>query len=335
MLGTARSRRAAVMVSLAALSAAAWCGAQDADDGDFLARRASERCRRGEYERGLELFRQALDHGRTPRALGEMGACELRVARWSDAETHLREALALADDAWLRRHRDEAAAWLAEAQSHVGRLLLTGGIPGAEVRVGEQVMGTLPLAEPLVVGTGLLQIEVRAAGHRPWRRSLDVIGGAVTREAVSLESDVSQEPSPVAVVPAHCAAGSVLRHGLCYATEEGTSARPGARPWQVVAWLGGGLALAAGVSALGLGAAGASVESAYLQRCGGAAVAASCVGDHADTQTLLDDRAGLVNGLAVAAGVGVALAVTALLLDRAAPRMQRVAVGPTGLRVRW
>lgn len=335
MVGTAQTRRAAMMVSVALLGAASTCAAQDADDVDFLARRAAERCRRGEYERGLELFRQALDHGRTARALGEMGACELRLTRWTDAEAHLRDALALIDDPWLQRHRADAIAWLAEAQSHVARLHLIGGLPGAEVCVGERVVGTLPMAEPMLVTPGITQVEVRAPGHRAWRRALDVPGGTITREVVSLERDVPSEASnapPAAVV---CGPGSVLRGGLCYATEESTASRRGVRPWQVATWIGGGVALIAGAAALGLGAAGAAEESGYLQRCGGVGVPAACERDRADTQAALDDRAGVVNGFTAAAVVGVALAVTALVIDRAASRTRAVAFAPTGLRVQW
>jgi hypothetical protein len=336
MSGRARVSRAAMMVSLGLLGVASRASGQDADDVDFLARRAAERCRRGEYERGLELFRQALDHGRTARALGEMGACELRVGRWTDAEAHLTDALAQGDDPWLRRHRAEAAGWLAEAQSHVGRLQLTGGVPGAEVRVGERVVGTLPMAGPLVVATGPSEVEVRAAGYRTWHRLLDVLGGVVTQEAVSLERDEVFAPSVTTAAPVVCGPGSVLRNGFCYAAEGSASYRRGLRPWQVTSLIAGSVALIAGVSALGLGVDGASTESAYLQRCGGAGVPASCVRDRADTQASLDDRAALVNGLAVVAGLGVALALTAVVFDRAAPRtQQRVAIGPGGLRVRW
>lgn len=339
MSGRARVSRAAMMVSLGLLGVATSASAQDADDVDFLARRAADRCRRGEYERALELFRQALDHGRTARALGEMGACELRVARWTEAEAHLRDALEMGDDPWLRRHRAEAAGWLAEAQSHVGRLQLSGGVPGAEVRVGDRVAGTLPMAEPLIVTPGALQVEVRARGYRTWRRSLDVPGGAVTQEAVSLERDVPIEASTPASAAVVCAPGSVLRSGFCYAVEGGPSYRRGLRPWQVTSIVAGAVALIAGVTALGLGVDGASTESDYLQRCGGVGVPVSCVGDRADTQAALDDRAGVVNGLAVVAGLGVALAVTALVFDQAAPsgqpQQRRVAIGPGGLRVRW
>jgi hypothetical protein len=324
-----------MMLSVAALLRAASGRAQDADDVDFLARRAAERCRRGEYERALELFRQALDHGRTARALGEMGACELRVARWADAEAHLRDALALAEDPWLHRHRADAAGWLAEARSHVARLQLLGGPAGAEVRVADAVVATLPMAEPIVVTPGLVQIEVRAAGHRPWRRSVDVPGGGVTQEAVALERELPAASAAPAPGPVLCGAGAVMRGGMCYATDDGPSVRRGPRPWQVASWIGAGVAGVAGVTALVLGASGAGDESAYLQRCGGAAVPASCVRDRADTQAALDGRAGVVNGLAVAAGVGLALAVTALVVDRSGPRVGRVAFGPSGLRVRW
>jgi hypothetical protein len=323
-----------MMVSLATMLRAASGHAQDADDVDFLARRATERCRRGEYERALALFRQALDHGRTARALGEMGACELRVARWTDAEAHLRDALALAEDPWLHRHRAEATGWLAEAQAHVARLMLTGGPAGAEVRIADAVVATLPLAQALVVTPGLVQVEVRAAGHRAWRRSFDVPGGTTAQESVALDRDVPTE-TLAATAPIACGTGSVLRGGMCYATADSPSSRRGVRAWQVASWVGAAVAGVAGATALGLGAAGTGDEAAYLQRCGGVGVPAACVGDRADTQASLDGRAGLVNGLAVVAGVGLALAVTALVFDRSGPRVQQVAFGPSGLRVRW
>jgi hypothetical protein len=96
-------------------------------------------------------------------------------------------------------------------------------------------------------------------------------------------------PASAAVV---CAPGSVLRSGFCYAVEGGPSYRRGLRPWQVTSIVAGGVALIAGVTALGLGVDGASTESDYLQRCGGVGVPVSCVGDRADTQAALDDRAG-------------------------------------------
>jgi hypothetical protein len=336
MFGRARATRAAMTVSLALLGAASACGAQGVEDSDFLGRRAAERCRRGEFERALGLFRQALEHGRSARALGEMGACELRVARWADAEAHLRDALAQTGDPWLGRHRAQAEAWLAEAQSHVGRLLLTGGVPGAEVLVGERVVATLPMTEAVVVPPGIASIEVRAPGRRSWRRALDVAGGATVREFVSLDPEVVSEPAAPAPAPLDCGAGSVLRGGLCYATEEAVAARRGTRPAQVLAWVGASVSVVAGATALGLGVAGASDESDYLSRCGGAGVPVACERDRADTQAALDARAGMVNGFAAAAIVGAVLAVSAIIIDRGTtPPRRAVAVGPTGLRVRW
>ncbi len=310
--------------------------AQDADDVDFLARRATDRCRRGEYERALDLFRQALDHGRTGRALGEMAACELRVARWADAEAHLREALALPDDNWVHRHRGDAVSWLAEAQSHVGRLMLTGGVPGVEVRVGGEVVTPWPMVEPMVLPPGMTLVEATAPGYRAWRRSLEVTGGNVVREVIGLEREALLEPSTAAVPTAACGRGLVLRGGLCYAPEGGSLSRRGVSGWQVAIGIGASVAAIAGGLALGLGVDGASTESDYLARCGGDAVAASCVRDRVDTQASLDARASLVNGLWVVTGVGAALAITALVVDRTSPSAaRRVALGPTGLLVRW
>lgn len=326
---------AAMMVVAVGLGSATPAHAQDADDVDFLARRANDRCRRGEYERALDLFRQALDHGRTGRALGEMGSCELRVTRWSDAETHLREALALPDDEWVRRHRGDLVTWLAEAQSHVGRLMLTGAVPGAEVRVGDRAVTPWPMTEPMVLPPGPTPVEASAPGYRTWRRTLEVAGGNVTNEAISLEREAVMEPSAPVTHTVACGPGLVLRGGLCYSPEGGPMARRGVRGWQVAIGIGASIAVVAGALALGFGVDGASTESDYLSRCGGEAVAAGCVRDRADTQAELDARASLVNGLWAVTGVGAALAVTALIVDRASPGNRRVAMGPSGLVVRW
>ncbi len=333
-----RARAAYAMVlATVATAAPSPVRAQDADDVDFLARRATERCRRGEFERALDLFRQALDHGRTGRALGEMASCELRVARWADAEAHLREALALPDDNWVHRHRGDAVTWLAEAQSHVGRLMLTGAVPGAEVRVGNQVVTPWPMVEPMALPPGTVLVEVSASGYRPWRRSLEVTGGNVLREVIGLERESVMEPSAPVAQTAACGRGLVLRGGLCYAPEGGPHARRGVSGWQVAIGIGASVAAIAGGLALGLGVDGASTESDYLARCGGEAVAASCVGDRADTQAALDARASVVNGLWAVTGVGAVLALTAIIVDRtsASSTPRRVAVGPSGLVVRW
>ncbi len=333
----ARAASAMVMATVAMMAPSTVC-AQESDDVDFLARRATERCRRGEFERALDLFRQALDHGRTGRALGEMASCELRVARWADAEAHLREALALPDDNWVHRHRGDAVTWLAEAQSHVGRLMLTGGAPGVEVRVGNQVVTPWPMVEPMVLPPGTTLVEATASGYRGWRRSVEVTGGNVAREEIVLERESVMEPSAPVAQTAACGRGLVLRGGLCYAPEGGLITRRGVSGWQVTIGIGASIAAIAGGLALGLGVDGASTESDYLARCGGEGVAASCVRERADTQAALDARASVVNGLWAVTGIGAALAVTALIVDRASSSSastRRVAAGPSGLVVRW
>lgn len=336
----ARATLATTTATLALLAAAPRAAAQDADDVDFLARRAAERCRRGEFERGLDLFRQALDHGRTPRALGEMASCELRVARWADAEAHLREALGMPEEGWLHRHRAEALVWLQEAQSHVGRLLLTGGVPNAEVRVGDRVVTPWPMTEPMVLPPGPTSIEVTAPGYRAWRRSVEVApGGAVTREVIGLEREAVIEPSAPVVASTTCGHGLVLRGGLCYAPEGSPVRRRGVTGWQVAIGIGASVAAVAGGLAVGFAVDGASTESGYLARCGGEAVAASCTRDRADTQATLDAQASLVNGMLVVAGLGAALAITALVVDRSeassSASSRRVALSASGLAVRW
>ena len=179
-----------------------------------------------------------------------------------------------------------------------------------------------------------MAVEVRAQGYRTWRRSIDVAGGATTREAVALEPEVVIEAVPSAPPVSFCVPGFALRGGLCWPVGEGPSS-PGGRSWRVAGWVALGAAVVSGGAAIGLGLDGAATESAYLARCGGASVAPACAGDRALTQSALDDRASLVNGLWAAAGLSAAFAVTALLVDGSTPRVRRVGFAPSGMRIAW
>ncbi len=330
---TVRPLRVLAWGAAFALGVAPAAHAQDAGDAVFLGRRAAERCRRGEYERGLDLYRQAVEHGAGAHELGGMALCELHVARWTTAEAHFVAALAQGDARWLTRHRASLEAGLSEARSHIARLLLTGGVDGAEVRVGDTPL-RLPMTEPLVLEPGTVVVEVRAPGHRAWRRSVDLRGGETTREAVSLEREVVFEVAPSAPPSVTCVPGFVLRAGQCWPTGEAATRR-GSPVWRSTGWAALSLAVLAGGVAIGLGVDGASTESAYLDRCGGAGAPASCIQDRTSTQASLDDRATLVNAFVAVAGVGAAVALTALLVDRSTSRGRYVAVAPGGVRIAW
>lgn len=324
-------RRFALITLALALRARA-AGAQH-HEADRMARDAAARCERGDADGALEDFRQALAVEATGRVVGERALCEHRAERWLDAEAHLRDALAMADDAWVRHHRALLDAAAAETRLHLGDLTLTCSVEGAEVRVNGQPVGRTPLTSALHLPSGVVRVEVRAAGYRAWQRAIDLPGGATAQENVGLERDVpvpSSTPAPVV-----CPPGLVLRAGLCYAPEPTEEERSRVRPTQVMLWSGVAVAVVASGVALGVGLSGDATESEYLSRCSGPGVPASCARDHDDTQGALDAQAGIVNAMIAVAVVGAGVAVAGAVLDQRAARRARVALTGHGLRVSW
>lgn len=139
----------------------------------------------GRDAEALERFQRAYELTSSGHALAQIALAEQALGRWTDAYDHLTAALA-SGDPWVEARRSPLEQSLARIDEHVGRLELVEGVEGAEVRVNGEVVGTLPLSGPVTVPVGTVVLEVRAAGHVPMQRTLQIRAGARARERIVL-----------------------------------------------------------------------------------------------------------------------------------------------------
>ncbi len=153
-----------------------------------ILRRGVQLRQQGQDEAALLEFRRALAISSEPRITAQIALAEQGLQRWPDADRHLREALSASQDDYIVRHRAVLEAALGEVGRHLGSVLVTGGVAGAEVRVNGESIGTLPMEEAVRVRPGEVRIEVRAAGFAMTTRNVTVAAGGTVREQIVLSS---------------------------------------------------------------------------------------------------------------------------------------------------
>lgn len=169
-----------------------------ADKTDDLIKNALELRRNGDDQGAYPLFKQAYDASRSPRAAAQWGFCEQALGRWADAETHLSEALKASADPWVVKNRPVIVQSLAVVKSHIARVEIVGEPVGAEVLVNGNVVGRLPLPEPVRVTAGEIEVELRTPGHARASKSLRVEGRQFQKVVLRAE----REAPPVGAVAA-------------------------------------------------------------------------------------------------------------------------------------
>jgi tetratricopeptide (TPR) repeat protein len=178
-------------------------GAQAApqEDAEALIREGIELRRAGKPEPALAKFRRAYEVAPSPRSAAQLGLCEQDLSFWADAEAHLGEALRAADHPWIRANRAVLEQSLGTVRRHVSRIEIVGGPEGATIEVAGKRVGTLPLAGPVRVAEGYVEIRASAPGYRTMQRSLTIGGGQSGRVTVELErAPVAESPPPVVPV---------------------------------------------------------------------------------------------------------------------------------------
>jgi hypothetical protein len=208
-----------------------------------LLRRGVQLRQQGRDEAALREFEAASRLSQEPRVTAQIALAEQALQHWIDADRHLRLALLSAQDDYIARHRVVLETALAEIDRHLGGVLVTGGVDGAEVWVGSERIGTLPMREPAWIEPGRVRVEVRAPGYATTSRDVTTTEGGTTREEVTLAPARS---------PARTGAAVTVRppsplDGVTSAERSSGSAQ---RTWGWVTLGGGALLAAGGVVAL-------------------------------------------------------------------------------------
>jgi len=153
---------------------------------DQLIKSGVESRRRQDDAGALALFQKAYELHHSPRAVAQMGLAEFALGRWVEAELHLLEAGAASPDPWIEKNQAVVRDALARVQEHVGDLDVIGQPEGAEIVIEGRVRGRLPLGKPIRVPVGECHFEVRAPGHAPLGRTVQISADRLTRESLNL-----------------------------------------------------------------------------------------------------------------------------------------------------
>lgn len=175
--------------------------AQEPSPADALVTEGLELRREGRDAEALERFTQAYEASSSPRALAQMGLAEQALGRWLDAERHLDQAIA-AEDAWIAERRPLLTEALSAIRGRLASVEASASVEGAELYLNGAAAGVLPLAAPVRVVAGPIELEVRAEGHRPLRRTIEARGGQLVREHFELAAiEAPPAPAPEPEVP--------------------------------------------------------------------------------------------------------------------------------------
>jgi hypothetical protein len=148
----------------------------------------------GDYEGALVEFRRAQELTPNYRVLYDIGQSLYQLQRYADALKAFEDYLAQGGTQLAPVRRASVEADLKALRARVGHLEVVVNVEGAEVRVDDQVVGTSPLAAPLLVSIGHRKITVAKADRVSVEKFVDIAVGDRAKIVFDL-------PAPMAIVP--------------------------------------------------------------------------------------------------------------------------------------
>ncbi len=153
--------------------------------------------KQGRDAEALAMFEQAYAKHASPRAVAQIALAHHALAQWREAERGLIDGLRSTDDAWIERNLAYLEESLRVVQAHLAWLDVESDVVGAEVWVGGELSGRLPLAEPLRIVAGDVAVEVRATGYATMGRTLQVTASARVLSVFAFGAvPVPERPAP-------------------------------------------------------------------------------------------------------------------------------------------
>jgi len=154
---------------------------------EALIQRGIQLRRNSADEEALAVFLEAERQAPTSvRVLLHVVTAAQSAGKWLLADSYMRKVSLLSDNDYYRRHADAIDVVRRTIAARVGSFQAQGGPDGASVRLDGHLVGTLPMADPAPVESGAYLMEVQKPGYYRLRRSVNVVGGVLTREPVEL-----------------------------------------------------------------------------------------------------------------------------------------------------
>lgn len=137
-----------------------------------------------DYNAALVEFKAAYSIAPNVEVLFNIGQTEFQLQKYASALETLEKYVADGGTA----HKADAVQQIATLKTRVGRLALTVDVKGCEVHVDDDVVGTTPLANPIVVTIGRRRVTVAAPGGSPQTRYVDIASNETTNLSIKIDS---------------------------------------------------------------------------------------------------------------------------------------------------
>lgn len=145
---------------------------------------------------------------------------------------------------------------LSRLEQRVGRLIIETDVSGAEILVDDVLVGTSPLANAVLVNSGMRRITVRHAAHFPQTQRVSIAGGERSQVTLPLSSrptattKVEPQRTPPEPEPARATTSTTLSPAVALRAEAASAPRARSVLTYVVSGVTVGLGLTAGSLAI-------------------------------------------------------------------------------------
>jgi hypothetical protein len=143
----------------------------------------------GDYAGAKLKFERAHELSKDARLLWNMAAAEKNLRHYASVLRLLDRYLAEGGELLTPTDRADAQSVIDTVKSFVAKLTIEVNEAGAEVSIDDQVVGTSPLAEPVLVDMGTRRIRVEKAGFKSHVENKKLPGGGEVRVQVKLSPD--------------------------------------------------------------------------------------------------------------------------------------------------
>jgi hypothetical protein len=150
-----------------------------------------------DYRAALVEFRKAYKLAPNATVLYNIGQTQYQLQNYASALQTLERYLA--ESGPNAAHRDEVKKTLDTLRSRVGHIKITTNVAGAEITVDDELVGTTPFKEPVLVSIGRRKVVAMRAGRQPETKFVEVAAGeALVADFTLGAGETSGNPDPAA-----------------------------------------------------------------------------------------------------------------------------------------